>query len=95
MNWGMTTRYMVDRLKERTTWVSIGTMLTGMGVAINPDQWQMIMAIGMGVGGILGILLPSRTMEKDIVPSPKSEPTTPMGQAMVDKVVEKTDAEKV
>lgn len=95
MNWRQTLEYIIDRLKERTTWVSIGTLLTGMGVVVKPDQWQMIMGIGMGVGGILGILLPPRTNEKDIIPSAKNEPQTPIAKSMTDKVVSETTAERL
>lgn len=65
--------YLVNRMSEKSTWVSLGTALTGLGVALKPEQWQAIMFIGMGVGGLLTAFLPARVQEKNIAPS--SEPT--------------------
>ena len=52
--------YLASRLQEPSTWVSIGTLLTGVGVTIAPDYWQSIMGIGMGLGGLLGAVLRER-----------------------------------
>lgn len=79
--------YLLDRMKERGTWLSLGTALTGMGVMISPDRWQMIMAIGMGVPGIITAFIPPYIQEKNITPAPPEAPTTPLAQSMADKVV--------
>lgn len=52
--------YIVARLQEPSTWVSLGSMLTGLGIVIAPDKWQAIMGIGLGVGGFLGAVLRER-----------------------------------
>lgn len=52
--------YIVARLQEPSTWVSLGSMLTGLGIVIAPDKWQAIMGIGLGVGGFLGAILRER-----------------------------------
>lgn len=80
-------QYILDRLKERNTWLSIGTFLTGVGVVIKPDQWQMIMGIGMGLPGLVTAFMPPRINEKNIVPAAPSAPTTPLAQSLADKVV--------
>lgn len=86
MNWNAALTYILDRLKERGTWLSLGTALTGMGVAIKPDQWQAIMAIGMGIPGIITAFIPPYIQEKNVVPAAASAPTTPLAQSLADKV---------
>lgn len=85
MNWGTFFTYIFDRMKERNTWLSLGTALTGMGVAIKPDQWQLIMAIGMGIPGIITAFMPPRIQEKNIIPAAADAPTTPLAQSIADK----------
>ncbi len=94
MNWSVALHYLLDRMKERGTWLSLGTALTGMGVAIKPDQWQLIMAIGMGIPGIITAFVPPVIQEKNITPAAPTAPTTALAQATIDKVVEQTDANK-
>jgi hypothetical protein len=67
--------YAVARLQEPSTWVSLGTMLTGLGVVIAPEYWQAIMGVGMSAGGLAGVVLRER------------KKTTP---AEIKKVVEQT-----
>ncbi len=78
-------RYILDRMKERGTWLSLGTALTGMGVVIAPKQWDLIMAIGMGVPGIVTAFLPPYIQEKNIIPAPAAAPTTALAQSLADK----------
>lgn len=86
--------YIVDRLKERSTWLSIGTALTGAGVTIRPDKWQLIMGVGMIVPGIITAFMPPRIPESAIVPAGNAAPTTAIANAMVDKVTANTTAER-
>ena len=51
---------LVSRLKEPSTWAGIGTLITGVGIALKPELWQAITAIGLGVGGLLAVLLPEQ-----------------------------------
>ncbi len=69
MNQDAILSYILNRLKEKSFYVSFGTALTGLGIAINPDAWQSIMSIGMGLGGLLSTLLPARVDEKNVTPS--------------------------
>lgn len=64
-----TVQFIINRLSEKSTWVSLGTFLTGLGVTIAPDKWQIIMGVGMGLGGIAGILLPARVQEQNVAPT--------------------------
>lgn len=52
--------YLAARAIEPSTWVSMGTMLSGLGIVIAPDKWQAIMGLGMGIGGFLGMVLRER-----------------------------------
>lgn len=52
--------YIVARAQEPSTWVSLGTLVTGLGFVIAPEYWQLIAAIGMGIGGFLGTILRER-----------------------------------
>lgn len=87
MNFSLILEYLLDRMKERSTWLSLSSALTGMGIAVKPDQWQLIMAIGMGIPGIITAFLPPRINEKNIVPAAPAAPTTPLAQSLADKVV--------
>ena len=49
-------QYIIDRLKEASTWRGIVAIITAFGVALNPEQTQAIVAGGMGVAGFIGIV---------------------------------------
>lgn len=63
--------YMLERLKEKSTWTSIGVALTGIGVNVSPDQWQAIMGFGMGAVALIGVFLPARVTESQVKPDSK------------------------
>lgn len=48
--------YMLERLKEASTWRSIIYVLAAAGVPIAPGMAEYIVAAGMGVAGIVGIV---------------------------------------
>lgn len=52
--------YIVARIQEPSTWVSLGSLFTGLGIAIAPDKWQAITTIGLGLGGLIGAALKDR-----------------------------------
>ncbi len=87
MNWKTVFSYLLDRMKERGTWLSLSTALTGMGMVIAPQKWDLIMAIGMGIPGIVTAFVPPVIQEKNITPAAPEAPTTPLAQSMADKVV--------
>lgn len=64
MNW----YFLLDRLKEKSTWVAVGSFLTGLGVAVKPEHWQIIMTIGMGLPGLVTMFLPARITADNIKP---------------------------
>ncbi len=50
--------YIINRLKERSTWLGIISLATGIGLSINPDWVEAIIAAGVGLAGLVGIATP-------------------------------------
>lgn len=59
-----TWNYLVGRMQEPSTWVSLGSLFTAVGFAVAPEYWQAISTIGMGLGGLIGTILSERKMKK-------------------------------
>lgn len=78
--------YVVERFKEKSTWVALGSFLTACGIAIAPQKWDLIMTIGMGLPSLIAIFIPARVQEKNVVPAPDAAPTTALAQSLADKV---------
>lgn len=51
MNW------LLNQLKEASTWRGLVWLLTVFGIALNPEQTAAITALGMAVAGALGVFL--------------------------------------
>lgn len=52
--------YLLDRLKEASTWRGIFLLLTAIGVPIAPELQTVIMSAGLGIVGLIGALAPDR-----------------------------------
>ena len=50
------TAYIIDRLKEASTWRGIIALLTAAGVTISPEMIDQIVAAGLAVMGIIGMV---------------------------------------
>lgn len=48
--------YIIDRLKEASTWRGIVALLTAAGMTISPEMVDKIVAAGLAVMGIIGML---------------------------------------
>jgi len=48
--------YIIDRLKEASTWRGIIGLLTAAGVTISPEMIEQIVAAGLAVMGIIGMV---------------------------------------
>lgn len=48
--------YLLERMKEASTWRSIIYVLAAAGVPVAPGMAEYIVAAGMGVAGIIGIV---------------------------------------
>lgn len=46
-----------SRLKEPSTWLGLGTLVTAVGWNISPELWQSIATVGMGLGGLLAVVM--------------------------------------
>lgn len=72
----MTTKeWVVARLKEPSTWRGIVWLATTLGVSLKPEVWEQVVAVGMAVAGLIGILSsePPKTLPP-IEPVGRSEP---------------------
>lgn len=47
--------YIVERLKEASTWRGIIMLLTSVGVGINPELIAPIVSVGTGLAGLVGV----------------------------------------
>ena len=45
--------FILERLKERSTWLGLVTLATSIGVNLNPDLVMYITSIGTGVAGLI------------------------------------------
>lgn len=47
-------KYVIDRLKEPSSWRGLVLLTTAFGVTLNPDLVPSIVAVGTGLAGIIG-----------------------------------------
>lgn len=52
--------YVIDRLKEASTWRGIVLLLTAVGVPIAPAMADMIISAGLAVAGLVGAITPDK-----------------------------------
>lgn len=48
-------KYILDRLKEASTWRGLILVLTSVGVSVNPDLVAPIVSLGTGAAGAVGV----------------------------------------
>ena len=60
MNW------LLDRLKEESSWRGIVLLVTALGVKLDPERGEAIIALGLAVVGLINVL--------------RKEPTVPGGR---------------
>jgi hypothetical protein len=51
-------QYLLDRLKEPSTWRGIVAFVTAAGLVLSPDQQAAIVAAGLAIIGAIGAFLP-------------------------------------
>jgi hypothetical protein len=49
--------YILERLKERSTWAGIIAILTGFGVSLKPELSAAISTVGMGIAGLVLVII--------------------------------------
>ena len=52
-------KYLIDRAKERSTWVGITAIASGMGLYLSPEHIELITSLGIAIAGLIA------TMTKD------------------------------
>ena len=53
-------QYILDRAKEPSTWRGIIMLLTAIGVPIAPAMADAIVAVGLAVAGLIGVVSPDK-----------------------------------
>jgi hypothetical protein len=53
-------QYILDRVREPSTWRGAILFLTAIGVPIAPQLAEAIVTAGLGIAGLVGILTPDR-----------------------------------
>lgn len=51
-------QYILDRLKEASTWRGLVLIATACGTAISPEQQEAIVTVGLLVAGMIGAAVP-------------------------------------
>lgn len=51
----MKLQYILDRLKEQSTWRGIVLVLGVLGVNLEPDKWQAITLAGIALVGLIEV----------------------------------------
>ncbi|MBP6564057.1 MAG: hypothetical protein KA200_00430 [Burkholderiales bacterium] len=50
--------YILNRLREPSSWRGIFALGTALGVSLSPDQQNAIIALGLALIGAVGVFLP-------------------------------------
>lgn len=48
--------YLLDRIKEPSTWRGAILFLTAIGVPIAPELQTAIISVGLGIAGLIGVI---------------------------------------
>lgn len=52
--------YVLERMKEPSTWRGLTLLLTALGVPLAPGLSDAIIAAGLGIAGLIGALTPDK-----------------------------------
>jgi len=52
--------YMIERMKEPSTWRGIVLLLTAIGVPVAPAMADAIVSVGLAVAGLIGVATPDK-----------------------------------
>ena len=56
-------KYILDRLKEPSSWRGLVMIATAFGVTMNPDLVSAIIAVGTGLAGVIGFVFKDKVEE--------------------------------
>ena len=60
-------QWIIERGKERTTWLGVIAIASSFGITIAPEMIEPIISLGLGASGLIAILV------KDIKPVTEAE----------------------
>lgn len=49
-------KWIIDRAKERSTWIGLTGLLTAAGIALSPEQAEAIATVGVALAGAVAVL---------------------------------------
>lgn len=52
--------YLIDRMREPSTWRGLTLLLTAIGVPLAPGVADAVIALGLAVAGLIGAVVPDR-----------------------------------
>lgn len=52
--------YLLERLREPSTWRGLAVLATAAGVTLSPEQMEAIIPVGLLVSGLIGVFAPER-----------------------------------
>ena len=52
--------YVIERLKEASTWRGIILLLTGAGIQIAPEIQSLVISIGVALAGMIRVATPDK-----------------------------------
>jgi len=55
-------KYIMNRAKERSTYIGLFSVLGAFGAGINPDMAEAIIGAGVGLSGLVSVLVPDRKL---------------------------------
>lgn len=57
MDWKSLGFYVLDRLKEPSTWIALGGYILAAHIQVEPGVWAQISALGIAAASTAGVLL--------------------------------------
>lgn len=51
-------KYVVNRLKEPSTWRGVVLILTAAGITLSPEQATAVVTVGLAIAGAIGAFVP-------------------------------------
>lgn len=57
-------QYIIDRLKEASTWRGLVALVTAFGVTITPEQGEQIIALGLAIIGTIAVFFKDKLAAK-------------------------------
>ena len=56
-------KYILDRLKEPSSWRGLVMIATASGVSVNPELMESIIVAGTGLAGVIGFVFKDKVAE--------------------------------